>query len=240
LLRATGQDAAEAHLDQCELCRFCFGKAVEPAQPALANLPSLPFAVAPVRPLLSGRACLLALLAYSAAALLAVGSVTPVDGLAVFGLSSLVLAMLLAAGLFASAFLLCRISVPGEMLPLWTVAVLPGALLLFVAAVFVLFPLDLSRGLRGDGGCLLFGFGVALGITPLLLLAGWRRRIRDWRVTGPVLGAFAGTTGVLALLHHCPIQEATHLALMHWPVSVSAMAVGAIAGRLVDRSRGWY
>ncbi|MCB9727179.1 MAG: hypothetical protein H6746_01715 [Deltaproteobacteria bacterium] len=103
--------------------------------------------------------------------------------------------------------------------------------------------LDHPASLAGTGPDLIpramacFGFGTALALPLLLLLAGLERDPLPYARRDALFAVFAGVSGLAALLLHCPITQGPHLLVGHAPVLLLLMLLWPLARRLSARAR---
>lgn len=106
----------------------------------------------------------------------------------------------------------------------------PVVFLLIAVLSTTVFP-QASGVARTGLGC--FKNGVVIALVPMaILLFLWRRSDPFApRLTGALVGGWAGLAGAVALAMACPSQSALHVLVAHG----AAVAAGALAGALVGR-----
>ncbi len=145
--------------------------------------------------------------------------------------SGLVALILLGAGSLLAVSLSRQMS-PGSRHSIHPTVLHVCAVAAFLAAVLVLFPWDLARGLAGAGmACTSHGLAFALPAAVCFWLIVRRGAILSLSLLGTTTGLLAGLMGAMVLHFRCPVAEASHIAVWHVGVPV----LGALAGYFVSR-----
>jgi hypothetical protein len=141
-----------------------------------------------------------------------------------------------AGVLLLSGIALLSVSLAWQLIP-GSLHAFPTSLPIgFVAAVFglgslILFPWNPGAASASQGGaCLAQGLLLAALSALVFLLLSHRGAGLNPTQLGATVGAIAGLTGVGALHFHCPILEASHIALWHGSVLLVSLAAGAAFG----------
>ena len=127
----------------------------------------------------------------------------------------------------------------GQPVPWLRIAAVGAPLAFVLLALFWLPPNGKPIGDLGPPamleGCFQIGLTVA---APMAFLAVWAMRrsfptVAGWR--GAALGAAAGLSGVVVLVHLCGSPFGGHIALAHGLPLILATLIGAIGGRRIGR-----